>query len=139
MSSRQNERTRGVAWKGTRANKGGRECQNAGILSERTFWMSPYEKQFFRALSSRKWRISWDRFEPKTKFKIQIFLRFCFLEIFVLGSNLPQVAPFLTTYKAFMLWELYKNVILTAFGCRVLVTDCESLLCFGSSWFLKEH
>ena len=44
VSSSQNERTYRGEWcfKTTRANKGERGGgQNSGILSERTFWMSP--------------------------------------------------------------------------------------------------
>ena len=41
-------------------------------------------------------RLSWDIFEAKTKlFKI---FKFCFLDIFVLGSNLSLSPLFLTTY-----------------------------------------
>ena len=57
------------------------------------------QKIVFRVLNSRKWRLTWGGFEPRTKLnkkKIQNFLNFTFLNFFF-GSNPFHVAPFPTT------------------------------------------
>ena len=53
-------------------------------------------KIIFKVLSSGKWKLleANSRLSQNSKFKI---FEFCFLWIFVLGSSLPQVAPFPTT------------------------------------------